>query len=123
MPGARDHVLERLVTNVPHSGFGDRGNGQGMGLIGDHRRQGVQERIDPRLAPILNLALRGESLVHQRLDDRKGGWRRWPGSGYRADFVYLGNCLIRHRSPRVKRVGRCNPLLRGQNSERRDHES
>ena len=74
---ARDRVLERLVANVPHSGFGDRGNGQGMGLIGDHRRQRAQERIDPRLAPILNLALRGESLVDQRLDDRVGRSRRF----------------------------------------------
>ncbi len=91
-PGARDRVLERLVANVPHSGFGDRGDCQGMGLIGDHRRQGAQERIDPRLAPIFNLALRGESLVHQRLDDRMSGGRRRLGSGYRADLVYFGNC-------------------------------
>ena len=80
-PGAGDRVLECLVANVPHSGFDDRGDRQGMRLIGDHRRQGAEERIDPRLAPIFNLALRGESLAHERLDDRMSDGRRRLGSG------------------------------------------
>lgn len=73
-----------------------------MGPIGDDRRQGVEEHIDPCLAPILDLVLRGERLVHQRLDDRMSGVRRRPGSGYCADVVHLGNGSACHRSPRVK---------------------
>ena len=73
MPVLATAFLSVLSRTFPIPVSATVATARACGLIGDHRRQGVEERIDPRLAPILNLALRGESLVHQRLDDRMSG--------------------------------------------------
>ena len=90
---AGDGVLECLVTDIAHPGFGDRCDRQLVCVRGDGACQCVKERFDPCLAPRFDIALRGTGAVDQRLDVRVGRRRGWFGNG--ADSGELRNleCL------------------------------